>query len=323
MFTIETRQIGPIEGTETLTDYILSNPDTGEWAAVLPGFGGILRQLVLRKGDTRYKVVDSPASAQALLADETYASALMFPFASRVRHGIYQFEGIDYVLPLNEVMRDNALHGFVHQKPFRVIHQEANLHHASLTIQFNYTGDVPGYPFPFSLVVTYSLSAQGLGVTFKASNTGSTRCPAAFGWHPYFTLNNAPVDEMELTLPVRAIVDLDQHMIPTGKRPVPADRLGMFAMQDVQLDTPFEAQFSEENGKKEAVTTLRWPEEDVALELTQSDSLPYIVVYTPLRRDSIAIEPQTANVNAFNNGEGLTVLNPGDELQGSINVRLI
>ena len=323
MFTIETRPIGPIEGTEPITDYILTNTETGEWATVLPGYGGILRQLVLRKGDLRYKVIDSPGSAQALLADETYASALMYPFPSRVYHGIYHFDGEDYVLPMNETMRDNALHGFVHRKPFEVLRHEATADYAYVTVQHKYTGDVPGYPFPFSLTITYRLTATGLTLTFEARNAGVVKAPAAFGWHPYFTLNNAITDEMTLTLPAQTTITLDEHMIANGTEAVADDRRGAFSLKDVSLDTPYVARFSDVDGKKRAISMLRWPENDVSLEVSQSEALRYVVVYTPPRRDSIAIEPQSANVNAFNNGDGLTILRPGETFSGDIQVRLV
>ncbi|RYF77556.1 MAG: aldose 1-epimerase [Cytophagaceae bacterium] len=322
MFTIDTRPLGPIEGTKPLADYILINKETGEWATILPEFGGILRQLVLRKGDIRYTLINSPGSAQALLADETYASALLYPFPSRVFQGVYRFEGLAYALPMNETMRSNALHGFVHGKPFRVIRQETTPTHALLAIVYDYAGDVPGYPFPFALTVTYVLSAQGLTLAFEALNTGTTRSPAAFGWHPYFTLNNAPTDDLTLTLPIQTVVTLDEHMIANGKQPVEDDRLGTFSLDKVELDTPWVTDFSEVDGQKQAKTVLAWPSEHVSLEITQSDSLGYIVVYTPSRRDSIAIEPQTASVNAFNNGDGLTILNPGETLSGEIKVQL-
>ncbi|MEZ0539045.1 aldose 1-epimerase [Fibrella arboris] len=322
MFTIDTRPIGPVEGTKPLTDYILANTDTGEWATILPEFGGILRQLVLRKGDVRYTLINSPGSAQALLADETYASALLYPFPSRVFQGIYRFEGQAYALPMNEMMRDNALHGFVHTKPFRVVRQETTPHHALLAMLYEYAGDVPGYPFPFALTVTYVLTAEGVTLAFEARNTGTTRCPAAFGWHPYFTLNAAPTDELTLTLPTKNVVTLNEHMIANGTQPTPADRLGTFSLKDVELDTPWLADFSEVDGQSQAKTILEWPAESVSLEITQSDAFAYIVVYTPSRRDSIAIEPQTANVNAFNNGDGLAILNPGELLAGQIKVQL-
>ncbi len=321
-FTIETRPLDPLEGTSPLTDYILTNPATGEWAKILPSHGGMLRQLVLRHANTRYSVINSPASPQALLADETYASALLYPFPSRIEHGTYVFDGTTYTLPLNEPLRQNALHGLVHTKPFTVVDHEVTPHHARLTLCHEYDGHVPGYPFLFALTVTYTLANEGLTLAFEALNTGAAPCPAAFGWHPYFSLNKTPLDELTLHLPTQTEVVLDERLIATGTKAVDAHRHGAFSLKNIELDTPFLVETSNPSVPKNGVTVLAWPAENVSLALTQSASLGYVVVYTPGRRDSIAIEPQTANVNAFNNHEGLCVLAPGQRLAGQMAVTL-
>ncbi|MBO0939834.1 aldose 1-epimerase [Fibrella sp. HMF5335] len=322
MYTITTRQLDPIEGAPPLIDYILANTETGEWATVLPAFGGILRQLVLRRDGKRYKVIDTAGSAQVLWADETYASALLYPYPSRIFQGVYRFDGEAYALPLNETRRSNALHGFVHGKAFRVMRQETSAQHAQISVQYDYPGDLSGYPFPFSLAVTYTLNDQGLDFTFAAMNTGTARCPAAFGWHPYFTLNNADTDELELTLPVKTEIHLDQHMIPNGQQPASDVHRGPASLKDVSFDTPFVVDPTRVNAQRRAETVVRWPTEGVSLVVEQSESLPYLVIYTPGRRDSIAIEPLTANVDSFNNNEGLTILDPGESLTGQIVVSL-
>ena len=322
MYTITTRLLDPIEGKQPLIDYLLANTDTGEWATVLPAYGGMLRQLVLRQGENRYKVVDTADSAQALMADETYGSALLYPFPSRIFQGTYRFDGEAYALPLNESLRGNALHGFVQDKPFRVVQQEANAHHAQLSVQYDYPGDLPGYPFHFSLTATYTLTDQGLDFAFAALNTGANRSPAAFGWHPYFTLNNAAIDELELTLPVATEIHLDEHMIPNGQQPATRAHRGPQSLNGVSFDTPFIVDKGLMNAQNRAETVLRWPAEGVSLVVEQGESFPYLVIYTPGRRDSVAIEPLTANVDSFNNGEGLTILNPGESLTGQIRVSL-
>ena len=322
MYTITTRELDPIEGYPPFIDYILANTETGEWATVLPAFGGILRQLVLRQGEKRYKVIDTAGSAQALVADETYASALLYPFPSRIFQGVYRFDGEAYALPLNETRRSNALHGFVHGRPFRVVREEGTTEHAQISVQYDYPGDLPGYPFPFALTATYTLRAQGLTFDFVAINTGHSRCPVAFGWHPYFTLNNADTDDLELTLPVQTEIHLDQHMIPNGQHPAMDAHRGPTSLKDVSFDTPFIVDPQHINSRNMAETLLRWPAEAVSLVVEQSASFPYLVIYTPGRRDSIAIEPLTANVDSFNNNEGVTILNPGESLTGSIVVGL-
>ncbi|QDK81215.1 aldose 1-epimerase [Spirosoma sp. KCTC 42546] len=346
-FQITTQPFGPLPtGATPLTEYLLEHTETGEFITVIPEFGAILRRLVLRKGNHVFALIQGPDSPQALIADESYASALLYPFPSRIRHGIYHFEGQDYALKMNETHRDNALHGFVHGRPFSVVSQEATSTHAQLVLRYDYTGDTFGYPFPFALTVTYelvqgNLLAHGsnpqadrmcaLRISYEAQNTGTTRCPAAFGWHPYFrfTEDIEPSEEsiggMTLTLPTRIPVSLDEHMIPNGQ--LPAEMAGTIELHDTQLDTAFlieptSGPADTESFAETVLTSLSTGVKLIVGQQTGEGKLNYLVCYTPTRRDRIAIEPLTANVDAFNNGQGLAILNPGEALSGTIWVRL-
>lgn len=339
-FTISTQPFGPLAtGSEPLTEYVLEHEETGEFLSIIPSHGALLRQLVLRKGNELLALIKAPESPQTLLADESYASALLYPFPSRIRHGIYRFGGEDYALPMNEPNRDNALHGFVHGKPFVVISQETTPIYARLVLRYDYTGSVTGYPFPFALTVTYELIQANqlplgnftddrmcaLRMSYSALNNGTGPSPAAFGWHPYFTLSEEPIDTMTLSLPARTTITLDDDMIPTGRQA--AEPATTINLKDQMLDTPFalEATTPSATGEPFAETILTSQKTGVRLIVGQETGpgrLNYLVCYTPLRRDSVAIEPLTANVNAFNTGDGLATLEPGDSLDGTIWVRL-
>lgn len=335
-FTISTRPFGPLAtGSEPLTEYVLEHEETGEFLSIIPSHGALLHQLVLRKGNNLLALIKAPESPQALLADESYASALLYPFPSRIRHGIYRFGGEDYALPMNETNRDNALHGFVHGKPFAVVSQETTSTYARLVLRYEYSGSLAGYPFPFALTVTYELIQANhlllgsftsdrmcaLRMSYSALNTGTTQCPAAFGWHPYFMLSEEPVDELTLSLPDRATILLDDDMIPNGRQA--AEQASTIALRDQTLDTPFA--LTPATGRPFVETILTSQETGIRLIVGQQTGpgrLNYLVCYTPPRRDSVAIEPQTASVNAFNTGDGLSVVEPGDSLDGTMWVRL-
>lgn len=338
-FTISTQPFGPLAlETEPLTEYVLKHTQTGEFASIIPEFGGIVRRLVLRKGENLLTLIKAPESPQALLADESYASALLYPFPSRIYHGIYRFEGEAYALPMNETSRDNALHGFVHGKPFEVVSQEATEAGARLELRYNYTGDVTGYPFPFILTITYELvqahqlpSAStepdrlcALRISYSALNTGTKPCPAAFGWHPYFTISEEPVDDLTLSLPARTAIVLDGNLIPTGRQP--SEQATTMPLRNRTLDTPYALEPAPAaNGEPFVETALASQKTGVRLVVGQQTGpgkLNYLVCYTPARGDSVAIEPLTANVDAFNSGDGLAVLEPGDALEGTMWVRL-
>lgn len=339
-FTISTQPFGPLAtGSEPLIEYVLEHPETGEFLTVIPDFGARLRRLVLRKGPDLLALIKAPESPQALLADEGYASALLYPFPSRIRHGIYRFEGEDYALPLNETNRDHALHGFVQDKPFVVVSQETTPVRARLVLRYDYGGSIAGYPFPFALTVTYELVQANqlpLGsftndrmcaarMSYSALNTGTKPCPAAFGWHPYFTLSEQPVDELTLSLPARTAILLDETMIPAGRGA--AEPAATISLRDRMLDTPFALlpPAVPTRGEPFAETILTSPKMGIRLivgQQTGAGKLNYLVCYTPPRRDSVAIESQTASVNAFNSGDGLAILDPGDSLDGTMWVRL-
>lgn len=338
-FTISTQPFGPLAtDSQPLTEYLLEHTETGEFLSILPGFGGILRRLVLRKGKELMALIKAPDSPQALLADESYASAFLYPFPSRIRHGIYRFDGDDYALPMNEAKYDNALHGFVYGESFQVISQETTDTHAQLALRYDYTGSMAGYPFPFSLTITYELIQAdqlplgsltndrmcALRLTYSALNTGPKPCPAAFGWHPYFTLSEEAIDDMTLSLPARSAIVLDDNMLPKGRKPAePAETI---KLHEQNLDIPFAIEpTSPATGDSFAETILASPQAGVRLLVGQETGpgkLNYLVCFTPPRRDSIAIEPLTANVNAFNTGDGLAIIEPGDALSGTIWVRL-
>lgn len=339
-FTISTQPFGPLAtDSEPLTEYLLEHAETGEFVSILPGFGALLRRLVLRKGNDLLALINAPESPQALLADESYASALLYPFPSRIRHGVYRFDGEAYALPMNEPNRDNALHGLVHGKPFSIVSEETTDTYARLVLRHDYRGELAGYPFPFALTVTYELIQANqlpfgsvttdrmcaLRVSYSALNTGTKSCPAAFGWHPYFTFSDESVDDLTLSLPARTAIVLDGDMIPAGRQPV--EQAATISLRDRTLDTPFfiEPTVPSTDGKSFAETVLTSPKTGIRLVVGQETGmgkLNFLVCYTPAGRDSMAIEPLTANVDAFNNGDGLTVLESGDSLDGTVWVRL-
>ena len=306
-----------------LAEYFIQNTATGEYVSLIPAHGAIVRRLVLRKGDKLNSLIKAPESQQALTASETYASEFLFPFPSRLRHGIYTFEGEAHTLPLNEAKRDNAIHGFVAGQPFELIGQRITDTQATLILQYRHDGSYQGYPFPFDFRVSYSLTAgaqSGLTVHYEALNTGTKAAPVGFGWHPYFTLNGEPVDDMTIQIPAHRKVVLDEAMLPSGEEL--SGLTGEVSLHERNLDAAF---IVDETANAGVTTVLHSTRQDLQLNVWQETGpgkFNYIVVFIPPGRDSIGIEALTCNVDAFNNGQGLTVLQPGTTTGGTIRVVL-
>ncbi|RRB02638.1 aldose 1-epimerase [Larkinella rosea] len=308
-----------------LTEYYIQNTQTGEYVSILPAHGAIVRQLVLRHESPRQatklvSLIKAPKSQQALLADEAHASALLFPFPSRIRHGIYAFQGEMFTLPLNEAHHDNAIHGFVAGKAFELMGQDVTDTQATLTLGYHHDGSYPGYPFPFTFRIRYTLSATGFSVQYEVQNTGTRSAPVSFGWHPYFTLNEEPVDQLTIDLPAAKQILLDENLLPVGEELF--GQKGEIPLQNRKLDAAF---LVEENNGEGVTTVLRSAHQGLQLNVWQETGpkkFNYLVVYTPAGRDNIAIEPLTSNVNGLNNGQGLIILEPSEVTKGTIRVSL-
>lgn len=51
---------------------------------------------------------------------ESFASAILFPFANRIKNGRYKFKNKSHQLNCNESNRNNAIHGLVYDKTFEL-----------------------------------------------------------------------------------------------------------------------------------------------------------------------------------------------------------
>jgi aldose 1-epimerase len=301
----------------TTSEWVLENPETGESCTVVPAFGAVVRELKLRANGQLHSLIDCPDSYEILQESKHYPSSILFPFPSRIPAGKFSFEGNDYQLPINEPARGNAIHGFVHGANFEAISQTTLNDSVILSLLYKYDGSMPGYPFPFDLIITYILMPSVLGVEFEIKNTGKTNLPAAFGWHPYFKFDGISVDDLSIEIPSTTTITFDEAMIPTGKTAF--ENGGTMSLKDRVLDNCFVVDTA-----TELVTTrLIDTKNNLRLSISQDvERFPYLVIYTPDSRDRVAIEPLTSNVNALNTGEGLMILKPKQAIDGNIWVNL-
>jgi len=278
--------------------------------SVAPQRGGCLLDLYLGKKN----VLDGYTNAAGLESLPWAKSAILAPFPNRLKDGRYSAGGREFQFPLNEPERQNALHGFVLDKVFEVERVGLSEETASIALAYRYAGDFSFYPFPFVLRVLYSLRRSGhFEMILELENTGGEEMPAGLGWHPYFGLG-APADWMELQLPAVEKVIVDGRMIPTGKKVVFSDFREMKSLSGAAFDTGF--RLLEKRAVSEAVLGLG----SFRLHYWQDSGFPFLQVFIPPAKQSIALEPMTCNIDAFNNGEGLRMLRPGEIMRGKAGV---
>jgi aldose 1-epimerase len=60
-----------------------------------------------------------------------------------------------------------------------------------------------------------------------------------------------------------------------------------------------------------------------AIEFISVRNYPYLQLYTPPSRDALSIENLSAAPDAFNNGLGLTILEPGQKVDFEVQMKFI
>ena len=278
----------------------------GGYVAVVTECGASLRLL---EYDGRPLVLGWDEDAQT----SSGRGQLLAPWPNRVRDGRYSFEGRDLQLPLTEPKLGHASHGLVRWVSWTL--EEHTEQSVSLVYRLM---SQPGYPWTLDLHVLYDLSADGLTVTFTATNLSRSPAPYALGAHPYLTAGPGPVDGWELTLPARTRVLVDERLVPTGTEDVRDTDLDFRIGRPVRtasLDTAFTDLTRERDGRVEV--TLRDPRGGQGVALWMDVQHSWVQVFTgdalPAHaRESLAVEPMTAPPNAFNSGEGLIVLHPAE-----------
>ncbi len=239
-----------------------------------------------------------------------YESSWLVPFPNRVASGKYNFQGRSYDMPIEGPDAANALHGFIYDKAFELEEQECYESSAIIKLRHISEGHYPGYPFPFQLNIKIQLSLlAGLAVEVVMENTGDQDMPAGIGWHPYFDFGR-PVDELELKLPVRERLALDNTQIPTGEK-MPDSRFRKLTRIG---NTGFDDCFQVYQDDDHAPEVLLHDSNRGTLIIWMDHPNDYVQVYTPEDRRSIAIEPMTCAPDAFNNQMGLAILSSGEKL---------
>lgn len=302
-----------ITGFGLFSKHTLINAATGDAFSIVPEAGAALQSLMFGG----VEVIDGDQTHQEADFNKWSKGRLLFPFPNRLRDGAYEWAGQSYQFKLNDPDTGNALHGFGLDRAFEVEHVECTDSSALMRCVYEYTGDNAAYPFSFIFKVSYTWSEHAFTLELSCLNTSGEAMPWGFGWHPYFKLADK-VDEMSLQLPPLEWVGIDERMIPTGKRYAYDEFESLRAIRATVLDNCFAV--LDEAGPKLNVYLagsrgrLRYWQE------VGTGKFPFIQLFTPPHRTSLAVEPMSCNIDAFHNGEGLLRVEAGQCVVGRCGV---
>jgi aldose 1-epimerase len=250
--------------------------------------------------------------------------APLIPWPNRLADGRYEFDGVEYQVALTEPAKHNAIHGFLRWRNWELGERESDR-----VVMQTRLYPLEGYPFTLDVSVAYELGDGGLGVTTTVTNVGKAPCPYASGQHPYLSPGEGLIDEcmLELDAETRIVTD-PERQLPTGREAVAGTSFDFRTprrLADQRLDFAFTDLARDEQGR--AWVRLRAPDSRSA-ELWVDEHYPIVELYTgdtlaeSRRRRGIGTEPMTCPPNAFQTGEGLVRLEPGESSTARWGARL-
>ncbi|MET4136577.1 aldose 1-epimerase family protein [Pseudarthrobacter sp. PvP090] len=282
------------------------------------------RQYELRRGDALAVVTELAAglrlySRGGTQLTESYgdgeispgaAGITLAPWANRVKDGVWYLNGKKQQLDITEVSRNNASHGLLRNASYELVDESE----FSVTLE---AAVFPqhGYPFLLRHSVRYELAGDlGLVVRQTLINDSQEPAPFVLGAHPYLRLGEVPSEELTVTVHAGTRLVTDERLIPRSTEPVRGDfdlragrSVGALDLDSAYTDLEFDAGIARH--------TLSAPD-GRSVSLWQDENCGYVHVFVttefPGRTKAVAIEPMTGPANAFNSGDGLRWLDPGD-----------
>ncbi|MFC0561210.1 aldose epimerase family protein [Halalkalibacter alkalisediminis] len=200
-------------------EYTLTN-DLGMTVSVLD-YGGIITKIMVpdRKGNIE-NVVLGYRDYLDYHQNSHYFGAIIGRVAGRIQGSTFEINDQTFTLAANN--GDNHLHGGpdgFHQKVWKVTPFQTE-EAVGLTLTHKSIDGCGGYPGNLDLLVTYTLNNENqLILNYQASSDQTT--PLALTNHTYFNLSGNlknTVHDHHVTIDSSKFVELDNDLIPTGKR---------------------------------------------------------------------------------------------------------
>ncbi len=249
---------------------------------------------------------------------------ILFPFPNRVREGKFSFEGESYFMKgLLEKGWDKgagqAIHGLVADRAWTV--EFATADDLGVTVRSSLQLDaIPDiyeqYPFRCKIAVTYTLKEGVLEMLTEVTNTGDKTLPMGFGIHPWFPVVLRPAlrtpagleavtaedrGKAQVQVPAASIWQLEKLM-PTGEV-VSAENTVYDLREWRALETHFfDNVFTQVEHAADGWSSsgVRDTETGLEMYIAADGTFREWVLYAPLERRVVALEPYTCTTDAVN-----------------------
>ncbi len=290
-------------------------------------------QFVLTRGPARAQIGSVAAvlrefSVGGVAFTETWDDAaptpygcgiVLAPWPNRIAAGSWTLDGKKQQLDITDPSNNCAIHGLLRNTEY----QPESVDSQSVTLR---AGIYPqhGYPFTIDNYLSYSLVADGLRVTHRLHNVGAAAAPFGVGAHPYLRVGEHATADLTVTVHADTYLPIDASKVPTTSHSVSGtewDLRNGVKLADADLDTAY-TNLTLVDGQQQV--SLMAPD-GTGLMLWADEVFGYVQVFTPrnfpIREHAVAVEPMTCAANAFNTGDGLRWLEPGESFEASWGLR--
>jgi aldose 1-epimerase len=257
---------------------------------------------------------------------------LMFPFPGRLRGKSLDYEEKTYGLNSGDVA-GNAIHGYVLDRPWRIIEQAPN----QLTAQFQASIDdaerLACWPADYIVTATYAIHDNTLTLDVLIENpTSSCALPFGFGTHPYFripldgrtTQSSEQSEQCTVRVPAASYWEL-VDMLPNGEK-LRCDPAHDLSSGKLFVETQLDDVLTDLTSKDGRISTeIKDASSGRSITMTFDDTFEQCVVYNPPHREAFCIEPITSVPNAYELEKsgvatGLRVLQAGESFSANIDI---
>ncbi|PEL09340.1 aldose 1-epimerase [Bacillus sp. AFS017336] len=182
---------------------------------IIPGWGSNLISMVHKGSNT--ELLRVPTSTKEYVNNPVlFGTPILFP-PNRIDRGKFSFNDRTYQFEINELDKQNHIHGFVHTRKWEVVSIEVNDHTVKVVTEFDSSkhDDVMAqFPHHFMIRMNYILNDNLFAKKAEIINKSNESLPLGFGYHTSFLF---PEETSILKLPVKKRWKLNDRFLPTGE----------------------------------------------------------------------------------------------------------
>jgi aldose 1-epimerase len=246
---------------------------------VLPAAGARIHRLRVGGRD----LLRTPTDVRRHVDDPNFwGSYPMAPWCNRIAAGRTRVAGRELELPVT-FPDGTAIHGQVSRAAWT----------QTGDARFRIEAGGDGWPWRYRVEQELTVADDRLELAMALTNLADSPMPAGLGIHPWF---RRPV--------AVAIAAAAVHRSNVASSPRPEPIAGVLDRRSLEpLPDGLDAAWTD---LTQPPVVLDWPDADVALTITTSPEVRYIVAASPAAIDAVAVEPQThapAGIRRLLNGE--------------------